>query len=610
MNTRLTRWLVLLALGLFAFIFFYERRVPDTNEKAERAARLFPGLTLSDITGLNLARGTNFLLRLERRNDQWRFLAPVAYPAQPGGIERLLNALIQLRLEGIISAQEVLAQTNGLASFGLSPPAAIIELIQQSTNRLEVRVGRQPWLGHPQVYLQVVGRDGVLATGADFVRALPASPDDWRDRALVNLTGVDFDRVEVRTGANTLEVVRSPNRQWQMTKPLLTRANSARLDFLLQQLQMATVLRFLTDDPRADLEPFGLLPPERDLVFSRGTNELLALQLGRSPTNAPNQVFVRRLSHSNVVLVARPVVEPWRASFREFCDRRMMVFRPEAVDRIEVRGDEAFALQRESKDTWRISEPFTAPADNLLVLEMLANLASLEFLEFEKEVVTDFAAYGLAPPRRQYMLRAILTNAPPAPTNQVLAQVDFGNPSGYKLFARRSLENSVVTTLDPDRLPRAAFQLRDRRLWNVATNEIRAIVVQQQGRTRKLLRTGPLQWSMAPGSVGAVNPFSLEEAAHQVGHLRAETWTARGEEQLARYGFLIADHRVTLELAPGGPAASLTVRFGRKSLSGRPFAAVELPGERGPVVFECPLSIYDFVQSDLTAPNPASGSAP
>jgi len=243
----------------------------------------------------------------------------------------------------------------------------------------------------------------------------------------------------------------------------------------------------------------------------------------------------------------------------------------------------------------------------VLMVEFLAELAGLEFLEFEKEVVTDFAAYGLTTPRRQYVLRSNLTNAPAGPTNQVLARVDFGNPTGYKFFARRSLENSVVTALMSERLPRAAWQLRDRRIWNVPTNQIAAITIQQQGGTNKLVRLGPVRWAPAPGSTGPANSFSLEEAAHRLGHLRAEVWVARGEDQLARHGFLIADHRVTLELAEGAKPASLTLRFGRKSAAGRLYGAVELPGQPGPVIFECPSGVEDFVERDLTLPGTAPG---
>lgn len=602
MNRSTTRWLVLLAAALGAFILLFERHTEESGAKARRAMRLLPELSVNEVTGLSIAAGTNFSFRLEREGEQWLYRTPFPYPAQPAGVERLLGSLAQLNWLGHVTAQEILALTNGLAAFGFSPPAAVL-VVQQSDRRFELRLGAATVLGG-HIYAQIVGHDGLYTVDAGVLKLLPASANEWRDTALVHLAGLRFDRLEVRPLTNGFEVVRNPtNRLWQMAKPLLTRADNAKLAMLLQQLELVRVTRFVTDDPRADLDAFGLLPPERELVFSQGTNELLMLQLGRSPTNAPDQIAVRRLAHSNVVLVARADLASWLASFREFCDRRLMIFQPEAVTRIEARSDEAFALERSTNGDWQIVAPFMAPAERLLVLEFLNELASLEFLEFEREVATDFAAYGLDPPRRQYSLFSKATLAGGATTNLALARVDLGNPSGFKFFARRSLEDSVVTFADNNRLPRAAYALRDRRLWEFTTNQIVSLSIRQAGASRKLLRTGPAQWALAAGSSGPFNPVSLEEAAYRLGQLRAERWVACGPDELARYGFGTIDHEVVAEVNVGGQTRTYSVRFGRLTSTRRTaFAAANLPGIADPVIFECPSFVYDFVESDLSVP--------
>jgi hypothetical protein len=602
MNRTTTRWLLILTAALAAFIVLFERHTTDSATRAARATRLFPQLDTKEVTGLAVTLRTNFTIRLEREGERWQYRAPVRYPAQPAGPERLLEGVARLRWASHVRAEEVLAQSNSLAAFGFNPPAAIL-VAQQADRRIELRLGGATVLGS-QLYAQVVGREGLYTIDTSLLRQLPASPDDWRDTALADLASLRFDRLEVRPLTNGFEVVRNPtNRQWQMTKPLLTRADNNKLGLLLQELELARVIRFVSDDPRADIEPLGLLPPERELVFSQGTNDLLVLQLGRSPTNAPDQMAVRRLAHSNVVLAARAPLVPWLAGFREFCDRRLMVFDPDAVTRIEVRAKETFALERATNGSWRIAAPVPAAADRLLVLEFLQELAQLEFLEFEREVVADFATYGLDPPRRQYTLLAAAPLEGGGVTNLALACLDLGNATGFKCFARRSPETSVVTFADNNRLPAAAFALRDRQIWEFTTNQIVSLTIRQAGATRRLLRTGPAQWTLAAGSAGPINPMSLEEAAYRLGRLRAERWIAHGADELPRYGFGAIDHEIVAEVAVDGRTLSRTVRFGRQSSAGRSaFAAVTLPGIAGPVVFECPAFLYDFVQSDLSVP--------
>ncbi|HNQ89944.1 MAG TPA: DUF4340 domain-containing protein [Verrucomicrobiota bacterium] len=604
MNTATTRWLLLGVLILAAFIVFVERRTPGTAEKQARARLVFPELAPRQAARVGVQQGTNFTLRLEREGASWVFRAPFVYPAQGAAVDRLLEVLGQLRWQSRISSQEVLAQTNGLAVYGLDPPAVSLT-VEQGSRRHELRLGGRTALGG-QVFAQAVGQEGVLTVDAAWLRWLPATVHDWRDTALLPLGLGALDRIEVRPITNGFEVVRAPsNRVWQMARPLPIRADSGKIEYLIRQLELARVSQFVSDDPRVDLEAHGLQPPESELVFGRGTNDLLVLTLGRSPPQAPDQVYARTLAYSNVVLVAREAVAPWLASFREFCDRRMMVFSADAVRRIEIQADERFVVDRVTNDVWRIVEPFAAAADTVLVLEMLQQLAEWEFLRFEREVTTDFAAFDLAPPQRQYTLWGAVTNAA-SPTNAILAQMQLGRASGATLWARRVPENSVVAVLDNQRLPRAAFELRDRQIWSFDTNQVVSVTIRQLGETRKLVRTGPAQWVLAPGSSGPPQELSLEEAVYRLGRLRADRWVARGEEKMAHYGFGTTDHRIELEVREGDKTRTAALQLGRLTATGRSaYAAVAIDGVAGPVIFECPLTLYRFVQSDLTAvPSP------
>ncbi|MCZ7635641.1 MAG: DUF4340 domain-containing protein [Verrucomicrobia bacterium] len=241
-----------------------------------------------------------------------------------------------------------------------------------------------------------------------------------------------------------------------MTRPLPTRANSARLEFLVQDLGLLRVTSFVKDDPAADLAPYGLQPPQRELAFALGSQDVFTLQIGHSPPDQTNLVHVRLSGYGNVVLVPRPPLAPWlevsRDTYHQFCDRRLMIFNLDQVDRFAAAADESFAVQRTTNRTWQIVEPYRAPADDLLMLETFAELASLEFLAFEREVATDFAAYGLAPPRRQYRLEQTRPRDE-GPIHHVLAQVDFGNPTGHRYYARRSSKTPSSSPSTPSGSP-------------------------------------------------------------------------------------------------------------------------------------------------------------
>lgn len=599
MNASTTRWLWLLALLLGGFILFYEGRRPSSRERDKAGELALPGLAPGAVTSVEIQRGTNFFLRLERTNNTWRITAPFAYAAQAGGVQQLLERLAQLPARSTLSAAEVVAVTNGPTAFGLEEPAAVIT-VQSGNRRDQLRLGSASVLGD-QIYAQVVGREGLITLDSRSLAALPATVNQWRDPGLLAVGDLKPDHLEIRPSTDGFEIVQDPtNQTWQLTRPLSTLASGARIAALLQQVDLARVSQFVAEGATADLEPLGLQPPLREIAFFRGTNEVAALQIGKSPTNDPAQIYVRRLPSSNVVLVARAVIAPWLGSFRDFCDRRLLVFRLEAVDRIEVGGSQPFAVQRGGATDWQIVAPYRAPADGVLVLEMLAELATLQYIEFEREAVSDFAPYGLQPPRREYALLGSVTNAAGTVTNHVLARVAMGNPKDTRVLARRNQESSVLTFYDAERLPRAAFELRDRQIWNFSTNQITGVTVEQGGETRHLTRAPSGQWSLAGGGSGTVSSLTLEEAVYRLAHLRAHRWVAEGADELARFGFGTVDHRVTLETRTGEQAGQHTIRFGRRGPSGRTYAAVDLPGSPGPVVFECPAEISAFVRTDLS----------
>ena len=601
MNSSTSRWLVLLAVLLGGFILVLERRTSDTSQREAALTQVLPDLVVGEVTALEVARGTNALLRLVITNGGWQIVAPFAAGARAGEIERLLNGLVRLPVRSALTPEEVLAVTNRAAAFGVETPTVALTIFR-GARRDQLRFGAPTLLGS-QIYLQVVGQEGLSVVDRDVLQWLPGAANDWRDPALLRLGDAPLERVEVRPATNGFALARNPTNQlWRLTRPLETGANNARIEFLLQQLNLATVAQFVSDDSGLDGEPFGLQPPLRELIFARGTNEVAGLQIGRSPTNDPAQVYLRRLPSSNVVLVARSSIDPWLAQFPEFCDRRLVVFRLDDVERIEVRAAESFVVERRGTNDWRLVEPVAAPADRVLVLETLASLAGLEFVEFERTVVADFTAYGLEPPRRQYVLRGSGSpgSSGSGTAQRELGRLDIGNPKDTRFLARRMGENSVVTFYDNGRLPAAAFELRDRRLWNLSTNDIASITIEQAGETRTVLRTGAGQWSPAPGVTNmTVNSFTLEEAAWRLGHLRAERWVARGEDQLPRFGFGTVNHRVTIQAGSGAPRDRFSVRFGRRAASGRVYAAVELDGQPVPVIFECPADVYDYVRSDL-----------
>jgi hypothetical protein len=575
---------------------------------ATEVKKLFPDFNPAKVTSVEILRSNNntiHTIRAERTNDQWRLTRPVVYPAQSTAIENWLELFTALNRRVWISAQELVTRSGGLATFGLDEPRANVT-IQHGDKRILLRLGDKTPVGE-QIYLQIVGSDGVYVTESLLADRLPQSSVDWRDPVFLSLVGLKFDRLQVRAGTREFALQRdTTNRLWRLTYPRLARADNERISQLLQQLQTVRVGQFVSDVAAADLEPYGLHSPDLAVSFGQGTNNPLVVEFGKPLTNNTAWVFARRSTYPNIVAVPRQAADALRVPYTEFLDRHLIEFAAEEVSRVEVRADEVFVLQKQTNGSWRVVEPLNFPADPALVQGFLKQLNSLRIVDLEKEVVTDLDLpnYGLSPPVRRYVLKSADRTEG---TNQLRAQIDFGTNQADKIFVRRLDESSVYkVSLDESRaLPRAAFELRDRRIWNFATNQVNSVTITLKDRSFKLVRkNGSLV--VADRSQGMVNTFALEEALFLLSRLRAKAWETQGDKNLSRYGFAETAHKLSIEVTNGDKSEVLTVEFGTTSTSGGPYALIQLQGQK--TVFEFPAEIYLVYHEVVRNLMPTTGS--
>jgi Domain of unknown function (DUF4340) len=597
MRGKSTLVLVLLAIALGAFIFFYERHTLDTTTRLTRVERLLPEFNPLAVRAV-LVTGTNLNLRAERAARGWRLTAPVAYPGQASAIEDFLRELGELHTRQRITVADVRSQPDGLAAYGLRVPAGAI-VLEMATNRLEFRLGTVT-AENDRVYLQLAGDPDVYTAGSNFVARLPREANLWRDPALLQLDDLAFNRVAIRAPGRGFEFERDPtNLQWRLGKPIAARADKAAVETMLQRMRAWQAAGFITDTPAVtELERFGLATSELELALGDGTNDLAVVQFGGAVSNGSELIFARRLPQSNVVTLPRALVEPLRLPFTEFRERRLVGAAPQPVEQIDVRGRDHFTLRRDPAGGWRVTEPLNFAADGGIVTNLLLALADLEVVEFVKDVVTDYAPYGLAQPARSYELRG--------GTNGALwsLRLEFGsNNAAGQTFTRRADEPSVysVPAGNITRLPHSLFELRERQLWNFSESNVVNVTVRQGEVTRKLVRAAGRDWTVSDGPALPFNPLSVPETLHRLGQLRAARWIARGAEQKAVLGFNpLTTHELTLEVAVGDRIERFALELAAPLPNRRRLMAAQIEGET--VVFEPAPDVLDGVLRDLTIP--------
>src|SRR3974390_3521823 len=149
-----TTWVwILIAAGLFAFIYFYH---PHSRKPAVGLPRILPNLKPEAVTSVQVRPGgtAQLQIRVDRTNHTWQLTEPVDYPAQSSSVERLLAYLKQLTPVVYISAAEIKNRVSADEDYGFTAPQSSV-FVQDNDSRSQLLVGNNTAPGD-QVFVQKV----------------------------------------------------------------------------------------------------------------------------------------------------------------------------------------------------------------------------------------------------------------------------------------------------------------------------------------------------------------------------------------------------------------------------------------------------------------------
>ncbi len=590
MSSKNTWLWMTVAVALFAFIFVFERYFQKPQPGPHY---LLPNLITKTIQSVQIRRAGQSDIAVERTNDGWRLIDPISYPAQSAAVQKLLENLQQLTVIHDISEEEFRKDTNADTDYGVDPPQISLTL-----NSLPpVYFGRTTAPGD-QVFVRIIGIGGVSVVDASVLNLFPPDVTAWRATALTDLEQMKIDRLTITNTAKSQSFqfdLNSTNKLWGITSPMIARADNKKVEDALQAIDRLRVHGFVSDDPKADLESFGLQPPALTVALGKGTNALLSLDFGKAVTNSPGMIYARRRDQNAVVTVSSKALAPWQTSYDTFRDRHLVSLTA-PLDKITVQGLDIFSLQWHTNNTWEV-EPQNFPADAGLSAKLAQALSDLQVADFEKDSVTDpdLPKYGLAPPCRKYILTWAATETGTNPPTEL----DFGTNSDGKIFARRLGEDAVygIAPIDFERLYDASWQMHERQVWNFDAKDISRITIHQNGQTREIDQKGTNGWMLAGGAQGVINDSCVEATASDLGHLTAFWWVGHGARNLAQFGFSKEADQISIELKDG---RKFEVQFAGTTRFGSPYAVVTLDNE--PWIFEFPPDLFQHVRYCLSIP--------
>lgn len=282
-RTLLVLAVVVALLG--AFIWFVERDLPSSDERAVRAKRVL-SLDAEAVEGLTIEWDER-VVELRRRQREvadpghaaetefdWQLVRPLNAPADPTAVSSLISRLVELDKERTL--EEV-----GRAEVGLAEPRGRVTLV--SPDRTEVVEIGAEIPASSNMTLAVEGRDEVYVVAASVWSTLTKEPGDWRDKALFRDDREAIERLTLTSDEQRVEIARRGEEYW-IESPLVDRADREAVDALLTEIVGLRAQSFVdapTDEETSTAfdRPLGTVE-----VALRGEEAPFRLVLGTAPS--------------------------------------------------------------------------------------------------------------------------------------------------------------------------------------------------------------------------------------------------------------------------------------------------------------------------------------
>lgn len=381
---------------------------------------------------------------------------------------------------------------------------------------------------------------------------------------LLDLPAEAIQAIRIAGGEAPVEMARADG-GWRLTAPVKGRADSSRVDRLLDELLRATVERTY-EVPEGGAKEYGLAPPAYTVTLTlKERTEPVLLEIGdRAPSGI--SAYARRAGEGKVLLVPSAVRSQAETRPADLRDRTVLAVEREKVQRITVaRGTATAILERDGK-TWRLSGGVRGRADANRVEELLRELTGRGVKEFVAESAADPARYGLARPTARI---ALATDEKAPPYLLLLGRTDKGRGGVY---ARRGdagpvllLEERVARAV-PDRLS----DLRDKTLLLFSREDVEAVRLASPKGEVALERTAG-RWEIVKPERLPADPKEVDRLLSDLAFARAQEFLADSGGDLRRFGLASPALTVTLREKGKEPVRLLL----GKPEQGRAVAAVE-----------------------------------
>ncbi len=413
MKWKTTLVLLLLTVGVGAYVSLYELRQPLPEEGARLAKELLR-ITPEEITRV-IVVSPKARMTLERQSldspaggvardgapqGVWRLTSLRNARANEELVHRLLNELNPLESEQTIKGTP--DRPLNRADYGLQTPEATLTVA--SPQRSITLLFGSATAVEENRYVALEGPSDIAVVNASLFEALNQSPEAFRSHDLVDVKTWEVRQIAVTSANRSYTLAKLTNAaqtqqadRWKLLAPLEDVADSAAASTTLSQLRGLRIERFVAEElVEVDRARWGLDAPYATITLTTNEDQPpLEVVIGKVAEDDEQQRYAKRSDESTVYAVTSAQIDEVARDPHALRSRACFEFFASQVAKLQVSGEGASWTIERDGDAWKASDGIEL--DGAKVEEFLWKVRDIKLMRFVDDAPQDLARYGLDP---------------------------------------------------------------------------------------------------------------------------------------------------------------------------------------------------------------------
>jgi hypothetical protein len=270
MRFKGTAVLLLVALGVGAYVFFYEIRGTERRDKAKQEENRIWKVESSSIQEIALtsAASANQRITAARSGEkEWKITSPRPLDADSEELNRICSSAAEVNRESVVEAN-----APNLAVFGLEPAQTKLEFKTKDGKEYKIRFGNNNPTGS-STYAALEGKHEVFLVANFLASTFGKKLDDLRNRSVLSFDQFDARSVDLKSEKGALQLVKDNDRWWLQGKERWA-ADSSGVNGVLGALSNTKMKEFFDEDPD-QYQTLGFDKPTVEVGLTIGKDKAL-----------------------------------------------------------------------------------------------------------------------------------------------------------------------------------------------------------------------------------------------------------------------------------------------------------------------------------------------